>query len=79
MRSPIRMLRLAQVMELTGLRKTTIYELQAAGRLPHAREDHVAFRGMAGGGRAELAEQPRRGERAAAVEVASSTVRNRPK
>jgi prophage regulatory protein len=32
--APIRMLRLGQVMELTGLRKTTIYELQAAGRFP---------------------------------------------
>jgi prophage regulatory protein len=30
----IRILRLSQVMEATGLRKTSIYELQAAGRFP---------------------------------------------
>lgn len=32
--APIRILRLAQVIEVTGLRKTTIYELQAAGQFP---------------------------------------------
>ena len=30
----IRILRLSQVIEITGLRKTTIYELQAAGEFP---------------------------------------------
>ena len=33
-RSPIRMLRLEQVREMTGLGKTKIYELQAAGDFP---------------------------------------------
>ena len=33
-RWPIRMLRLAQVIDMTGLGKTKIYELQAAGRFP---------------------------------------------
>ncbi|HJS89758.1 MAG TPA: AlpA family transcriptional regulator [Steroidobacteraceae bacterium] len=32
--SPIRLLRLAQVMEMTGLRKTKIYELHAEGAFP---------------------------------------------
>lgn len=32
--SPIRLLRLAQVTEVTGLRKTKIYELQAEGSFP---------------------------------------------
>jgi prophage regulatory protein len=31
---PLRMLRLAQVIERTGLRKTKIYELQSEGRFP---------------------------------------------
>ena len=33
-REPMRMLRLAQVMDVTGLRKTKIYELQAEGEFP---------------------------------------------
>ena len=33
-RGPMRMLRLAQVMDVTGLRKTKIYELQAEGEFP---------------------------------------------
>jgi prophage regulatory protein len=32
--APIRILRLAQVIDMTGLRKTKIYELQAQGRFP---------------------------------------------
>lgn len=32
--SPIRLLRLPQVMEMTGLRKTKIYELHAEGAFP---------------------------------------------
>jgi prophage regulatory protein len=32
--APIHILRLAQVIERTGLKKTTIYELQAAGQFP---------------------------------------------
>src|ERR1700687_5865178 len=32
--APIRMLRLAQVIDITGLRKTKIYELQSEGRFP---------------------------------------------
>jgi prophage regulatory protein len=31
---PVRMLRLVQVLEMTGLGKTTIYELQKGGRFP---------------------------------------------
>jgi prophage regulatory protein len=31
---PVRMLRLAQVLEVTGLGKTKIYDLQAEGRFP---------------------------------------------
>ena len=31
---PVRMLRLVQVLEMTGLGKTTIYELQKSGRFP---------------------------------------------
>lgn len=31
---PIRLLRLAQVMDMTGLRRTKIYELQATGGFP---------------------------------------------
>lgn len=34
MREPIRLLRFAQVMSITGLRKTKIYELQANGDFP---------------------------------------------
>jgi prophage regulatory protein len=33
-RSPMRMLRLSQVVEKTGLGKTSIYELQKEGRFP---------------------------------------------
>jgi len=33
-RGPMRMLRLAQVMDVTGLRKTKIYDLQAEGEFP---------------------------------------------
>lgn len=33
-RGPMRLLRLAQVMDITGLRKTKIYELQAEGEFP---------------------------------------------
>ena len=33
---PIRVLRLAQVLEMTGLGKTTIYELQSAGKFPRS-------------------------------------------
>ena len=33
-RTPTRILRLAEVVEITGLCKTTIYELQAAGEFP---------------------------------------------
>jgi prophage regulatory protein len=32
--APLRLLRLAQVLDMTGLRKTKIYELQAAGQFP---------------------------------------------
>ena len=32
--APIRILRLAQVIEVTGLRKSKLYELQAAGQFP---------------------------------------------
>jgi predicted DNA-binding transcriptional regulator AlpA len=32
---PIRMLRLSQVMDVTGLRKTKIYELQKQGQFPN--------------------------------------------
>ncbi len=32
----VRMLRLSQVLERTGLGKTTIYELQKLGRFPHS-------------------------------------------
>jgi prophage regulatory protein len=35
-RNPIRMLRLSQVVERTGLGKTTIYELQKEGRFPRS-------------------------------------------
>ena len=35
-RPPIRMLRLSQVVERTGLGKTTIYELQKQGRFPRS-------------------------------------------
>lgn len=31
---PVRLLRLAQVMDVTGLRRTKIYELQATGHFP---------------------------------------------
>lgn len=34
LRSPIRMLRLAQVIDATGLRRSKIYELQAQGDFP---------------------------------------------
>jgi len=34
LRNPIRMLRLSQVVERTGLGKTSIYELQKSGRFP---------------------------------------------
>ena len=34
--SPIRMLRLSQVVERTGLGKTTLYELQKDGRFPRS-------------------------------------------
>ena len=33
---PLRVLRLAQVLEVTGLGKTTIYELQNAGKFPRS-------------------------------------------
>jgi prophage regulatory protein len=32
--APLRILRLTQVIDMTGLRKTKIYELQAQGRFP---------------------------------------------
>src|SRR5262249_22491664 len=32
--SPIRILRLKQVLDLTGLKKTSIYDLQSTGRFP---------------------------------------------
>jgi prophage regulatory protein len=35
-RNPIRMLRLSQVVEKTGLGKTSIYELQKEGRFPRS-------------------------------------------
>jgi len=35
-RTPIRMLRLSQVVEKTGLGKTSIYELQKQGRFPRS-------------------------------------------
>jgi prophage regulatory protein len=35
-RNPIRMLRLSQVVERTGLGKTTLYELQKDGRFPRS-------------------------------------------
>ncbi len=35
-RNPIRMLRLSQVVERTGLGKTTLYELQKEGRFPRS-------------------------------------------
>lgn len=35
-RNPIRMLRLSEVVERTGLGKTSIYQLQKAGRFPRS-------------------------------------------
>lgn len=32
--TPVRLLRLAEVMQLTGLRRTTLYSLQARGEFP---------------------------------------------
>ena len=32
--APVRLLRLAEVMQLTGLRRTTLYSLQARGEFP---------------------------------------------
>jgi hypothetical protein len=54
------MLRLRQVMELTGLRKNDDLHAAVNGPLPYAREDHVEQGGMVGRRRAELAVQPRR-------------------
>jgi hypothetical protein len=54
-KTPIRMLRLPQVIDATGLGKTKISELQGPRRFPDADQDHGTLRRLGRGGSSGLA------------------------